>query len=181
MKRNRKVNFLSILMLFALLLTSCGGADTESDTIATAVAMTVSAQEAEKAQATVTPEPTESDPTSAPETTPTVQTASTFSPPTAPGPVGSGSGNQCQALASLVGETIPDGTIMEPGETFMKTWRLKNTGTCTWNSSYKIVYWSGDLMGGALEYPLPGMVVPGEEVEIPLSLTAPTSNGNFSG
>src|SRR3990172_8864951 len=107
MKRNRKVNFLSILMLFALLLTSCGGADTESDTIATAVAMTVSAQEAEKAQATVTPEPTESDPTSAPETTPTVQTASTFSPPTAPGPVGSGSGNQCQALASLVGETIP--------------------------------------------------------------------------
>jgi hypothetical protein len=84
-------------------------------------------------------------------------------------------------LANLVGETIPDGTIMEPGETFLKTWRLKNNGTCTWNNSYKIVYWSGDLMGGALEYPLPAVVAPGEEVEIPISLVAPTSNGNFSG
>jgi len=168
-------------MLFALLLTSCGGAEIESDTIATAVAMTVSAQEAEKAQATATPKPTESDPTSAPETTLTVKAATTFSPPTAPGPVGSGSGNQCQVVANLVGETIPDGTIFQPGETFLKTWRLKNNGTCTWNSSYKIVYWSGDLMGGAMEYPLPSVVAPGEEVEIALSLVAPASNGNSSG
>lgn len=181
MKRNRKYNFLSILMLFALLMTSCGGADAESDTIATAVAMTVSAQETQKAQATATPEATEAGQTSTPEATPTDKTAVTFAPPTAPGAVGSGSGNNCQVVANLVGETVPDGTIMQPGETFLKTWRLKNNGTCTWNSSYKIVYWSGDLMGAAMEYPLPSMVAPGEEVEIPLSLVAPTSNGNFSG
>jgi hypothetical protein len=179
MKRNRKYNFLSILMLFALFVTSCGSANAETDTIATAVAMTVSAQGTQKAQATTTPIPTEAGPTSAPEATATVQDVPTFAPPTAPGT--SGSGNTCQVLANLVGETIPDGTIMQPGETFLKTWRLKNNGTCTWNTSYKIVYWSGDLMGGLQEYPLPKVVAPGEEVEIPLSLVAPTTNGNFSG
>jgi hypothetical protein len=179
MIRHRKVTFLSILMLFALLLTSCGGADTETDAIATAVAMTVVAQETERAAATNTPRPTAAGPTSTPEATITTQTAATFSPPTAPG--SAGSSQQCQVLANLVGETIPDGTIMKPGETFLKTWRLKNNGTCTWNSAYKVVYWSGDLMGGSQEYPLTAVVAPGEEVEIRLSLVAPTSNGNVSG
>ena len=179
MLRNRKLAFLSILMLATLLLTACGGASAEADTIATAVAMTVVAQETERAEVTSTSRPTEADPTSTPEATNTAPTAATFSPPTAPG--STGSSQQCQVVANLVGETVPDGTIMKPGETFQKTWRLKNNGTCTWNSSYKIVYWSGDLMGASMEYPLPRLVAPGEEVEIPLSLKAPTSNGNFSG
>ena len=179
MNRIHKYNFLSILMLFTLVLTSCGGA-AESDAIATSVALTVSAQETERAQATATSVPTEAGPTSAPEATTTTQTAPTFSPPTAPPPVGSGTGNNCEVMANLVGETIPDGTIMEPGESFQKTWRLRNSGTCTWNSNYKIVYWSGDLMGGSLEYPFTKVVAPGEEVTIPLSLVAPATNGNFS-
>jgi hypothetical protein len=167
-------------MLATLLLTSCGGANAEADRIATAVAMTVVAQETERAAATNTPRPTEAGLTSTPEAkTATTQTAFTFSAPTAPG--SAGSIQQCQVVANLVGETVPDGTIMQPGETFRKTWRLKNNGTCTWNSTYKIVYWSGDLMGASMEYPLPRMVAPGEEVEIPLSFTAPTANGNYSG
>ena len=179
MKRNRKLTFLSILIFFALLVTSCGGA--EADTIATAVAMTVSAQETQKAQATATPVPTEAGPTSTPEAVDVTSTpvkAPTFAPPTAPGPVGGG--DPC-LLANLIWEDVPDGTIMEPGETFWKTWRLKNNGTCTWNSAYKIVYWSGDLMGGLLEYQFPEVVGPGEEVDIKLWLRAPAANGNYSG
>jgi hypothetical protein len=182
MKRNRKGNFLSILMLVALFVTSCGGAGAESDTIATAVAMTVSAQETQNAKATATP--TETGRTSTPdaadvsaEVSPTPTKAATFSPPTAPPPVGSG--DPC-LLANLISETIPDGTIMEPGETFWKTWRLKNNGTCTWNAAYKIVYWSGDLMGGLAEYQFPEVVSPGEEVDVTLFLKAPSSNGNYS-
>jgi hypothetical protein len=184
MKRNRKYNFLSILMLFALFVTSCGNANAETDTISTAVAMTVSAQEMQRAQATATPISTasspqgEAGPTSASVATTTVQEVPTFAPPTAPGPVGSG--NNCQVLANLVSETIPDGTIMQPDETFWKTWRLKNSGTCTWNSSYKIVYWSGDMMGGLQEYQFPDVVNPGEEVEVKLFLKAPAASGTFS-
>ena len=67
MQRNRMAPFLSILMLSTLILTACGGAGAETDTIATAVAMTVVAQETEKAGVTSTPNPTEAAPTSAPE------------------------------------------------------------------------------------------------------------------
>ena len=167
-------------MLLVLLLTSCGGTDAEADTIATAVAMTVSAQETERAQVTATPTATEAEPTSTPDAVDVNSTpaqAVTFSPPTAPPPVGS---KDACLLANLVNETIPDGTVMQPGETFWKTWRLKNSGTCTWNSAYKIVYWSGDLMGGLIEYQFPEITAPGEEVDITLYMKAPTSNGNFT-
>jgi len=178
MKRNRKFNFLSILILLALFVTSCGGA--ESDTIATAVAMTVAARETEMAKVTATPQQAEATSTSISDAGPTSMPtrAATFAPPTAPsGPVGS---EDACLLANLISETIPDGTIMQPGETFYKTWRLKNNGSCTWNTSYKIVYWSGDLMGGLLEYQLPEVVSPGEVVDVTLFLKAPETNGNFS-
>jgi hypothetical protein len=177
MKRNRKVTFLSILIFFALLVTSCGGTDVEADTIATAVAMTVAAQQTEKVQVTATSKPTEAGPTSAPEATATKQDALTFAPPTAPPPIDSGP--DC-LVANLVGETIPDGTVMQPGETFYKTWNIKNNGSCTWNSAYKIVYWSGDLMGGLVEYQFPEVVGPGETADVTLFLKAPSSNGNHS-
>jgi hypothetical protein len=181
MKRNRKHNFLSILILFALLLTSCGGAGAETDTISTAVAMTVAAQETERAQATATPGETKASRTSTPEAmevTPTSMKAPTFAPPTAPGPVGSG--DNC-INAQYVTETIPDGTIMKPDDTFWKSWTIKNNGTCTWDSSYKFVYESGDLMGGLLEYPLTELVPPGDQTDITIYLRAPSSNGNYKG
>jgi len=179
MKRNRRVNFLSILILFALLLTSCGGV--ESDTIATAVAMTVAAQETERAQAAVTPTATVAEPTSTPDAADATSIpggAATFSPPTAPPPVGSGP--SC-ILANYVAETIPDGTVMQPGESFWKSWTIQNNGTCTWDSSYKFVFDSGELMGGSFEYPLPEVVPPGDQIDIAIYLKAPLTNGNYRG
>ena len=43
--------------------------------------------------------------------------------------------------------TVPDGTRYDPGATFTKTWRLKNIGTCTWTTSYTLVFDSGDADG----------------------------------
>jgi hypothetical protein len=178
MYRNRKINFLSLLLLFAVLLTACGGANPESDTIATAVAMTVAAQETGRAQATNTPRPTEAAPTSTPEAALTAQKPATFAPPTAPGPLGGG--DNC-IHAEWVSETVPDGTIMKPNETFWKTWTIKNTGTCTWDSSYKLVYDSGELMGGLTEYQLTDVVPPGDQLELSILLRTPATNGNYQG
>ena len=185
MKRNRKVNFLSILILFTIFVTSCGNAQAEADKIATAVAMTVSVQETQKAQATPTPTTSspqvEAGPTSTPETadissTPTK--APTFSPPTAPPPIGS----EIPCIrANYISETIPDGTIMQPGQTFWKTWTIQNNGSCTWDSSYKLVFDSGDLMDGLLEYQIPEVVPPGDQLDISIYLKAPSSNGNYRG
>ncbi|MFZ5912144.1 MAG: NBR1-Ig-like domain-containing protein [Chloroflexota bacterium] len=182
MKRNARSIFLSISMLLTLLVASCGGAGAGDPSITTAVAMTVAAHETQAAGAASTPTLAEAGPTSTPEAgdatpTPTRQTSATFSPPTAPPAVGST--DPC-LLANLVSETIPDGQIMTPGQYFWKTWRLKNGGSCTWDSTYKIVYWSGELMGGLSEYPFPEVVPPGDEVEITIYMQAPSSNGNYT-
>ncbi|GAB4503185.1 MAG: hypothetical protein Fur0043_01770 [Anaerolineales bacterium] len=179
MKVNRRT--LLLMMFLAALLAACGAGE-QSPSIATAVAMTVAAHDTQMAEAASTPTLTEADPTSTPEAkqttpTPTGQIPPTFSPPTAPPAVGST--GPC-LLANLVSETIPDGQIMMPGQYFWKTWRLRNGGTCTWDSTYKIVYWSGELMGGLLEYPFPEVVPPGDEVDITLYMQAPSANGLYT-
>jgi hypothetical protein len=82
--------------------------------------------------------------------------------------------------ASLVSETIPDGTIFKPGAQFTKTWEIKNTSTCAWDTSYKIIFWDGDILGGAYVYNLPQAVGPGQTVPISLILTAPTAEATYT-
>ncbi len=167
-------------MFLTLLTVSCGGTGADDPSITTAVAMTVAAHETQTAEAASTPTLAEAGSTSTPEAkdaTPPLQSPPTFSPPTAPPPVGST--DPC-LLARLVSETIPDGQIMTPGQYFWKTWRLKNAGSCTWDSTYKIIYWSGELMGGLLEYPFPEVVPPGDEVDITLYMQAPSANGMYT-
>src|SRR4051812_11880687 len=40
--------------------------------------------------------------------------------------------------ASFVSETVPDGTQMTAGQTYSKSWTLRNSGTTTWNSNYSL-------------------------------------------
>jgi hypothetical protein len=76
--------------------------------------------------------------------------------------------------------TIPDGTEMDPGETFTKTWRLRNTGSCTWTSDYKLAFDSGDPLGAPAMVNLPGInVSPDQIVDVSVNFTAPTTPGNY--
>jgi hypothetical protein len=75
--------------------------------------------------------------------------------------------------------TIPDGTVFAPNATFTKTWRLKNSGTCTW-SGYSVIFDKGDSMNGASPTSL-GTVSPNQEVDISVNLTAPNTNGSYRG
>jgi hypothetical protein len=77
--------------------------------------------------------------------------------------------------------SIPDGTLLAKNEAFTKTWRLKNTGTCSWTPSYTIVFNSGDSMSGPTAQALTGTVNPGQTVDISINLKAPSSNGNYEG
>jgi hypothetical protein len=77
--------------------------------------------------------------------------------------------------------TIPDDTFIDPGDSFTKTWRLKNLGTCTWTSSYALVFSHGDQMGGPGSVPLSGTVNPGGTVDLSVNLTAPGSEGTYQG
>src|SRR5512141_1726822 len=87
----------------------------------------------------------------------------------------------CDWVSFIKDVTIPDGTVLKPGDIFTKTWRLQNRGTCTWTSDYYLVFTSGDPMGGTTAVRLPGIVAPGQTVDISITLTAPASAGSYTG
>jgi hypothetical protein len=75
--------------------------------------------------------------------------------------------------------TIPDGTQMTPGQQFVKTWKIKNDGICTWGTGYKLVYAGySDQMSGVAQ-PINGVIGPGQEVEISVQFKAPTKAGEY--
>ncbi|HEY5982913.1 MAG TPA: NBR1-Ig-like domain-containing protein [Anaerolineales bacterium] len=161
------------LICVALLLGSCAPAANDS-VIATSVAQTVAAQDTARAALTPTKMPATLTPLAS--LTPAV----TKAPPTAP-PTGSGNIVPCYRAEYVADVTIPDGTIVSPGASFWKTWSVKNTGSCTWNSTYKFVFIDGDIMGGGYVYNFPGFAAPNDTVEIPIQLYAPTTTGSYTG
>jgi len=167
---------LTLLLCAAVLLGSCAPAVSNESIIATSVAETVDARETKRAQRT--PRATELSPTPTPLASPTSLT--TKAPPTAP-PPGSSNIVPCYRAEYVADVTIPDGTIIAPGASFMKRWSVKNTGSCTWNSTYKFVFMDGDVLGGAYVYNFPGVAAPNDTVEIPIQLYAPTATGTYTG
>ena len=87
----------------------------------------------------------------------------------------------CDWVTFIKDVTIPDGTKLTSGESFTKTWRLKNRGTCTWTSDYMLVFTGGDQMGGTTAVRLSGNVYPGQTVDVSVTLTAPTTRGHHIG
>jgi hypothetical protein len=79
--------------------------------------------------------------------------------------------------AAFVGETVPDGTKFDKGETFVKSWTLKNSGTCAWPVDTALVKISSQ-MGGPDSVSV-GTVAVGETKEIQVEMTAPEEDGSF--
>jgi hypothetical protein len=81
----------------------------------------------------------------------------------------------------FVGETIPDGTAVQAGQTFTKVWTLKNTGSCTWTSNYAVVFVQGEAMGGQTKQLTTGNIKPGETVQVSIDLKSPSKVGSYRG
>jgi hypothetical protein len=77
--------------------------------------------------------------------------------------------------------TIPDDTEVLIGEDFVKTWRLENTGTCTWTNQYALIFISGEQMNGTSPQPLSGSTVPGATLDVSVNLKAPGKTGTYKG
>lgn len=166
----RASNRLTILLLVGMLfLTACNLPTTaptptsDPNAVFTAAARTVEARLTEAAPLTTPTLPLPPSPTA----------TRTPLPPT-PTPL-------CDLAQFVQDVTVPDGTVLLPGEKFTKTWRLRNMGTCTWNSSYSLVFDSGDALGGVSTQSLKGNVSPGQEIDISIELTAPPTNGTYRG
>jgi hypothetical protein len=176
---------LMIMLLFALLLSACNF-PTQTATVSaggqnavkTIAALTVQALLASPSNtpssstATRTQSPTN---TTGPSETPNTPsfTGTVSISATAPTP--------CDR-ATYVSETFPDDTEISPEGMFIKTWTLKNNGTCTWNSGYSLVFVKGEAMTTVASQPLTtGTVAPGDTIKISVNLKAPTNDGTYRG
>lgn len=72
--------------------------------------------------------------------------------------------------------TLLDGAAVSPGQSVNKIWRMKNTGTSTWGSGYKLVFRTGNRMGAPETVPIPA-AVPGQEVDLSVSWQIPANIG----
>jgi len=181
---SRKLVFLGCLILL-LGLSSCSPGEGANPDV-TEIAQTIIAEITETAAAapteTLTITPTET-PTPTQEITPMPDLSEgTLAAPagTPTGSSGSASVSGCD-IASFVSDiSIPDGTRIAAGGSFNKTWQLRNDGTCTWNSSYKLVFHSGEQMNGPASQQLTTRSVePGQTVNVSVNLVAPTTDGSY--
>jgi len=75
--------------------------------------------------------------------------------------------------------TIPDGTVVAPGEAFSKTWRLENVGSCTWTRQYALTFFSGNSLNAFQTNNLSQEVAPGEVIDVSVDMEAPMTAGFY--
>jgi hypothetical protein len=180
-----KTKTIILLITATLLLAACAPATPIVPTpdvlaVRTSAAYTVVAEFTLTAAAfTPTPLPPTETPTPEPPTeTPTIAYA------TDPTQVALGTpGQLCDDMSfddATVDVTILDGTAMTPGQDFVKTWKIKNTGICAWGEGYGLIYAGyADQMSGE-PVPLGTVIQVGQEVDISVNFKAPTAVGEYT-
>ena len=112
-----------------------------------------------------------------PSRTPRPTVAPTRGVPTSPAPA-----VVCTDKARFVSDvTIPDNTVLAPGQGFTKVWRLRNDGTCTWNEAYQVVFVDGAAMSNNTPLSIPNIVAPGGTIYFAVDMVAPGGGGTYTG
>jgi hypothetical protein len=165
-----KFFLVTLIFIAIILLSTCGPSDSETtpainaDAIHTEAVATYLADQTQTALISLaTPMPTFTSASPATET-PSSETATIIAPPTAP---------PCYKLLYKKVETIPDGTQMDPGQTFTKMWRVQNNGGCAWAPGFKFSLIGGEAMGGGT-LTLTEPIQVGAITELSIEMTAPS-------
>lgn len=93
-------------------------------------------------------------------------------------------GDACNNSAFEGDVTVPDGTVFRPGVDFVKQWALRNTGTCTWDDGFVLVFIAGDRAIDPRDFVFKkaeDFVSGGEAINIGIQLTAPLADGDYQG
>ena len=173
------------ILIFMLVLTACGASPTPSEPTPDVAVVRTSAAQTVVAKFTLTAAvftpvgPPPSTNTSAPEAT---ETAAPTEPIVAE--VTNEEGTTialCDKYSwdiSTVDVNYKDNSVVAPGESFTKTWLIKNIGSCSWGEGYKLVFSYGEKMSGEA-VPLTAAIAPGQEVEASVTFKAPDLAGTY--
>ena len=186
MERVKNQKFFGAFLLcaaIAVFLAACAPGTAEQNTLPTAeaLAQTLAAEATQLFQLTLVAfqnaTPTDS-PSPAPSVEPTQIPTIARSPTPGQTPTESGGCNRAAAGVPF-DVSIPDESPMQPGQRFVKTWRLVNNGTCKWTRLYTLVFFSGNPMGAIQSHFLSGEVLPGAVVELSVEMFAPMDMGFY--
>ncbi len=163
MLHHRRVMLLSAILTLAVLLLGCELAGAPATVQPTTGALATS-------------EPTSSAQTTpAPVTPATPTTAQPAATPASATPTVAGCSFDASYMADV---TIPDDTVFAPNAAFIKTWRIKNSGTCEWKTGMKLTYVSGDPLGGPPTVDVP-VVSLNSPVDVSVNFVAPATPGTY--
>lgn len=179
----KRISTSLMILTLIVILAACNlpsrnsQATTDPNTVFTAAALTVQAKLDENTPipAAPTTAPAQEEPTQAPSVETTQAPSATAQPsPTA-------TKKPCDVAEFVEDITVPDNTIFPPNTSFTKTWRLKNVGTCTWDTGYALVFDSGASMGAPASIAFPGEVAPGQSIDLSIDLKAPAEPDTYTG
>lgn len=81
-------------------------------------------------------------------------------------------------LSFLEDLSIPDGSLVAPGDPLDKRWQVENSGTCNWDEQYSLRLLTGPDLGAAAEQALfPARS--GTKFAIRIQFTAPSEPGAY--
>jgi hypothetical protein len=159
-------------LLTSLLLIACGGSPEPTPTPTLAPT---------QPPLPTSPPTTAPSPRIVPSPTPAPVDAGAANTSTAASPAAVANPADCTNQAANVRDAnVPDGTTLNRGETFTKTWLIRNAGTCTWNDNYTIVFFAGDRLDGQDGVKLP-VTPPGADAEVSVPMRASLRPGTFQG
>jgi len=176
--KNTKYLLICLILGISLVAAACGPKveptpTVDPNAIMTQVAMTVQAEVTQNAL--LTPSPTVPLPPTA--TLPPVPTQAlpTAKPiqPTLP----AASPDNAKWIGDV---SVVDDTVFWKNETFTKTWKIENSGTTTWDSTYKLVYVDGPVLGTTLIVSITNPVKPKNQIEISVPMKAPSTLGTVT-
>ena len=124
------------------------------------------------------------DPTPIPSTLTATSAASPSIPPSAPppptqtsNPLPTATPVPCNRAEFLGDLSTTTGATFYPGQEFVVSWLVHNSGLCTWNPDYRIQFVSGDPMGYTAPFSFTNTVLPDESTVLNVILTAPSFSG----
>jgi hypothetical protein len=99
--------------------------------------------------------------------------------PTAPGiPTALPAAACTNALTFVQDLTIPDGSAIPPGAAIDKQWLVANSGTCSWDATYRFNLVGGEALGAASEQALyPARA--GKQAVLRITFVAPLEAGTY--
>jgi len=171
-----------LLLAGILLLTACGGSDADATPTLGLEAIQTQAFETIAADLTQTALAVTQTPSSTPTTLPTFAPAETSAAITLPAVTQPAATVQatasCYGLRFVSDVTIPDNTQMAPGQSFTKTWKVLNAGSCAWEAGFKFTFVGGEQMSG-VTFTLPSSVAANAQYDISVPMVAPAKTGSL--